>query len=47
MSDILKVGQKAPNIEAETYGGEKIKLSQKSDFPHRQGRSHQTHLGEG
>ena len=27
MSDTLKVGDKAPDIEAETYGGEKIKLS--------------------
>jgi len=27
MSDKLKVGQKAPDIEAETYGGEKIRLS--------------------
>ena len=26
MSDTLKVGDKAPAIEAETYGGEKIKL---------------------
>lgn len=27
MSDTLKVGDKAPDIEAETYGGDKIKLS--------------------
>ncbi len=27
MSETLKVGDKAPGIEAETYGGEKIKLS--------------------
>jgi peroxiredoxin Q/BCP len=27
MSDTLKVGDEAPSIEAETYGGEKIKLS--------------------
>ena len=27
MSDTLKVGDKAPDIEAETYGGETIKLS--------------------
>ena len=26
MSDTLKIGDKAPAIEAETYGGEKIKL---------------------
>jgi peroxiredoxin Q/BCP len=27
MSDTLKVGDEAPSIEAETYGGEKIRLS--------------------
>ena len=27
MSDIPKVGDQAPGFEAETYGGEKIKLS--------------------
>lgn len=27
MSDSLKVGNKAPDFESETYGGEKIKLS--------------------
>lgn len=27
MSETLKIGDKAPNIEAETYGGETIKLS--------------------
>lgn len=27
MSETLKVGDKAPGIEAETYGGEKIKLN--------------------
>ncbi len=27
MSSILKVGDRAPDIEAETYGGEKIRLS--------------------
>jgi thioredoxin-dependent peroxiredoxin len=27
MSDKLKVGQRAPNVEAETYGGERINLN--------------------
>ncbi len=27
MSEILKIGDKAPDIEAETYGGETVKLS--------------------
>ena len=27
MSDTLKVGDKAPEIEAETYGGEKIRIT--------------------
>jgi thioredoxin-dependent peroxiredoxin len=31
MSDKLKVGQKAPNVEAQTYGGEKINLNQFRD----------------
>jgi peroxiredoxin Q/BCP len=31
MPDKLKVGQKAPNVEAETYGGEKINLGDYRD----------------